>query len=166
MFEACFPLGPCVTSKLTFCPSLRVLNPLMLMAEKCANTSSPPSSGVMNPNPFASLNHFTVPVAILLDPCIFNRAGNPTTIATQDGEFSRPHCPANILRDMQGSDTRPIRYGPIPLDHKCPLFFLGQVRREVKKIAAYANRCPIGTGNAFSPLANFSSMRKIATLLP
>jgi len=28
------------------------------------NTSLPPPSGVMNPKPFASLNHFTVPVAI------------------------------------------------------------------------------------------------------
>src|SRR5436309_15835232 len=36
----------------------------MLIAEKCANRSSPPPSGVMNPKPFASLNHFTVPVAI------------------------------------------------------------------------------------------------------
>src|SRR6267378_5129601 len=37
----------------------------MLIAEKCANRSSPPPSGVMNPKPFASLNHFTVPVAIV-----------------------------------------------------------------------------------------------------
>src|SRR5512147_1138520 len=66
MFEACLPFGPCVTSNETFCPSFRVLNPLMLMAEKCANKSSLPSSGVMNPYPFASLNHFTVPVAIVL----------------------------------------------------------------------------------------------------
>src|SRR5437879_5956101 len=36
----------------------------MLIAEKCANRSSPPSSGVMKPKPFASLNHLTVPVAI------------------------------------------------------------------------------------------------------
>src|SRR5690606_23249375 len=34
------------------------------MAEKCANRSSPPSSGVMKPKPLESLNHFTVPVAI------------------------------------------------------------------------------------------------------
>src|SRR6185436_17822602 len=36
----------------------------MLIAEKWANRSSPPPSGVMNPKPFASLNHLTVPVAI------------------------------------------------------------------------------------------------------
>src|SRR6185295_6597498 len=64
MLEACFPLGPCTTSKLTFCPSFSVLNPDMLMAEKWAKRSSLPSSGVMNPYPFASLNHFTVPVAM------------------------------------------------------------------------------------------------------
>src|SRR5471030_1765996 len=36
----------------------------MLIAEKCANKSSPPSSGVMKPKPLESLNHLTVPVAI------------------------------------------------------------------------------------------------------
>ena len=35
------------------------------IAEKWAKTSSPPSSGVMNPKPLASLNHLTVPVAIM-----------------------------------------------------------------------------------------------------
>jgi len=34
---------------------------LALMAEKCTKMSSPPSSGAMNPNPLASLNHLTVP---------------------------------------------------------------------------------------------------------
>src|SRR5260221_14225934 len=68
MFDACLPFGPWVTSKLTFCPSFNDLNPGMLMAEKWANRSSPPPSGVMNPKPFASLNHFTVPVAIMLRP--------------------------------------------------------------------------------------------------
>ncbi len=68
MFDACLPLGPCASSKLTFWPSLRDLNPGMLMAEKCAKRSSPPPSGVMKPKPFASLNHLTVPVAIMLRP--------------------------------------------------------------------------------------------------
>lgn len=36
----------------------------MLIAEKCANKSSPPSSGVIKPKPLESLNHLTVPVAI------------------------------------------------------------------------------------------------------
>ena len=72
MLDACLPFGPWVTSKLTFWPSFRVLKPGMLIAEKCANRSSPPSSGVMNPNPFASLNHLTVPVAIVLRPYRMN----------------------------------------------------------------------------------------------
>src|SRR5262247_1223606 len=37
------------------------------MAEKWAKRSLPPSSGVMNPKPFASLNHFTLPVAMSLN---------------------------------------------------------------------------------------------------
>jgi len=32
------------------------------------DTSLPPASGVMNPKPFASLNHFTVPLGILHSP--------------------------------------------------------------------------------------------------
>src|SRR5436190_21028194 len=64
MFDACLPFGPCVTSNWTFWPSFRVLNPGMLMAEKCANRSSPPPSGVMKPKPLASLNHLTVPVGM------------------------------------------------------------------------------------------------------
>src|SRR5271156_5371452 len=64
MFDACFPLGPCVTSKLTFCPSFSDLNPGMLIAEKGADRSSPPPSGVMKPKPLASLNHLTVPVGM------------------------------------------------------------------------------------------------------
>src|SRR5688500_15825911 len=67
MLLACFlPLLPWVTSKETFWPSFRVLNPGMLIAEKCAKRSSPPPSGVMKPKPFESLNHFTVPVAIVV----------------------------------------------------------------------------------------------------
>src|SRR6187401_1875307 len=68
MLLACLPFGPVVTSNETFWPSFSVLNPGMLIAEKCANRSSPPPSGVMNPKPFASLNHLTVPVAIVLLP--------------------------------------------------------------------------------------------------
>ena len=74
MLEACFPFGPCVISKETFSPSFRVLKPLMLIAEKCANRSSLPSSGVMNPKPLESLNHLTVPVAIYFNPSSFKAA--------------------------------------------------------------------------------------------
>src|SRR5574343_1097094 len=64
MLEACLPLGPCTTSKETFWPSFRVLNPFMLIAEKCAKRSSLPSSGVIKPKPLESLNHLTVPSAM------------------------------------------------------------------------------------------------------
>src|ERR1700686_2482465 len=68
MLEACFPLGPVVTSNDTFWPSFNDLNPGMLIAEKCAKRSSPPPSGVMKPKPLASLNHLTVPVGMLSSP--------------------------------------------------------------------------------------------------
>ncbi len=48
MLDACLPLGPVTTSNETFCPSLRVLKPFIWIAEKWANKSSPPSSGVMS----------------------------------------------------------------------------------------------------------------------
>src|SRR5215831_6445639 len=83
MLLACLPLGPCVTSKLTFWPSFRVLKPFILIAEKWANRSSPPPSGVMKPKPFASLNHFTVPVAI---------AGNPLPQVLS----IRERCPVDV----------------------------------------------------------------------
>jgi hypothetical protein len=35
------------------------------MAEKCTNTSLPPSEGEIKPKPLDSLNHLTVPVVIL-----------------------------------------------------------------------------------------------------
>jgi hypothetical protein len=44
-------------------PSSSDLNPDPAICEKCTNTSSEPSAGVMNPYPFSLLNHFTVPVA-------------------------------------------------------------------------------------------------------
>ena len=62
MFDACVPLAPCTTSKFTFCPSLSVLQPFILMAEQWANKSSPPTAGVIKPNPGASLNPLPGPV--------------------------------------------------------------------------------------------------------
>ncbi len=76
IFEACWPLGPVVTSKETFWPSFKVLKPSILIAEKCANKSSPPSSGVIKPKPLASLNHLTIPVAI---ECYFLKDKNEKT---------------------------------------------------------------------------------------
>src|SRR3990172_6470560 len=62
---ACGPLGPSVISNSTRSPSLRERKPSILIALKCTNTSGPPSCA-MNPYPFASLNHFTVPCATSL----------------------------------------------------------------------------------------------------
>src|SRR3990172_906544 len=59
---ACGPLGPWVMSNSTRSPSWRDLKPSARMALKWTNTSGP-FSWLMNPNPFASLNHFTLPVA-------------------------------------------------------------------------------------------------------
>lgn len=42
-------LGSCSVSKETFWPSSRVLKPSLWIAEKCTNTSSPPSSLLMKP---------------------------------------------------------------------------------------------------------------------
>src|SRR5207244_6592913 len=77
---ACKPLGPRVTSNSTSSPSARLLKPCAAMALKWTNTSSPPS-WVMNPKPFASLNHFT-------RPCAMTRTflgANPVMLPSPDG---------------------------------------------------------------------------------
>src|SRR4030065_411748 len=84
--DAFFPLGPEVTSNSTFIPSVRERKPSPAISLKWTKISSP-SSGVTKPHPFASLNHFTVPVAIpLVLLCFF----------LQDGErfyhFPRQHA--------------------------------------------------------------------------
>src|SRR5215208_3725394 len=61
---ACGPLPDSPSSYSTFAPSASVRKPSPEIPEKCTNASFPPSSGVMNPKPFSSLNHFTTPVAI------------------------------------------------------------------------------------------------------
>ena len=62
-FVACNPFWPGSVSNSTFAPSSSDLKPDPAIFEKCTNTSSEPSAGVMNPYPFSLLNHFTVPVA-------------------------------------------------------------------------------------------------------
>src|SRR5437899_4214472 len=62
--DACRPFGPRVTSNSTASFSASDLKPSPWIAEKWTNTSSP-FSCEMNPKPFASLNHFTVPRATL-----------------------------------------------------------------------------------------------------
>src|SRR5215211_5394532 len=62
--EAWSPLGPSTTSNSTLSPSDSDRKPSAMMAVWCTNTSFPPSCA-MKPNPFASLNHLTVPFAIV-----------------------------------------------------------------------------------------------------
>src|SRR5215216_7406366 len=59
------PFGPCSASYETRAPSASVRKPSPAMPEKWTKRSLPGSSGVMNPKPLSSLNHFTVPVAML-----------------------------------------------------------------------------------------------------
>src|SRR3954452_22108638 len=63
-FVACGPLGDSPSSYSTLTPSASVRKPSPAIPEKWTNASLPPSSGVMNPKPFSSLNHFTTPVAM------------------------------------------------------------------------------------------------------
>src|SRR6186713_3137904 len=70
----------------------------MLIAEKWANRSSPPPSGVMNPNPLASLNHFTVPVGILL----VTSHGNERVL----GRRARSPCRAQGCRARRETELR------------------------------------------------------------
>src|SRR4051794_12805852 len=64
-FVALGPLGPLSASNETLAPSASVLKPLPAMLLWCTNRSLLWSSGVMKPKPFSSLNHLTVPVAIM-----------------------------------------------------------------------------------------------------
>src|SRR5579884_254451 len=66
-FCACKPLGPWATSNSTTSPSARLLKPSAWIAVKWTNTSGPDSCAI-KPKPFASLNHFTLPFAILCKP--------------------------------------------------------------------------------------------------
>src|SRR3954464_8190467 len=74
---ACGPLAVSPSSYSTFEPSVSVRKPSPAIPEKWTNASLPPSSGVMKPKPFSSLNHFTTPVAIqhLLTLYLYARGG-------------------------------------------------------------------------------------------
>src|SRR4051794_3355085 len=63
-FVACGPFADSPSSYSTFAPSVSVRKPSPAIPEKWTNASFPPSSGVMKPKPFSSLNHFTTPVAM------------------------------------------------------------------------------------------------------
>ena len=57
-------LGTLGDLELDFLTFFQGLKAAIWIAEKCANKSSLPSSGLMKPKPLESLNHLTVPVAI------------------------------------------------------------------------------------------------------
>jgi hypothetical protein len=61
---ACFPLPlrSSASSKVTLPPSFSARTPAASSAVARTNTSLPPPSGSINPNPFAVLKNFTVPV--------------------------------------------------------------------------------------------------------
>src|SRR3954469_18347752 len=76
------PWSPASASYETFEPSARVRKPLELMPVWCTKRSLPPSSGVMKPKPLSSLNHLTMPVAMMLNKpstgsCCAARGGLP-----------------------------------------------------------------------------------------
>src|SRR6266566_9125847 len=79
-FCACSPFGPWATSNSTLSPSARLRKPSAWIAVKWTNTSGPDSCAI-KPKPFASLNHFTLPLAILLRPQ--HNGARPRTGTTQ-----------------------------------------------------------------------------------
>src|SRR5436190_21328519 len=105
MLLACLPFGPVVTSKETFWPSFNVLKPGMLIAEKCAKRSSPPPSGVMNPNPLASLNHLTVPVAICVVPEKLIRGLSPDQVESSPNKNEHRYSRTFRTRNQTGCGT-------------------------------------------------------------
>src|SRR5829696_9013722 len=88
------PLEDSPSSYSTFAPSARVRKPSPEIPEKWTNASLPPSSGVMNPKPFSSLNHFTTPVA------------NPNTSSQESIRCARWCCralPSRMLLHRAGA---------------------------------------------------------------
>ena len=59
------------------------------MAVWWQKTSSPPPSWVMKPKPFASLNHFTVPVANCVSLCSLTAAESAAAVSIQGVEDAK-----------------------------------------------------------------------------
>src|SRR5436853_7913669 len=99
MLAARGPLGLCSTSYCTLSFSFSVLKPLAWMDEKCTKRSLLPSSGVMKPKPFASLNHLTVPVLIV---CFLGLVGmRQRNAGAAEGQGREPTMRTNCLRPDQ-----------------------------------------------------------------
>src|SRR3954463_3824155 len=109
-FVAWGPFCPSVASNSTFAPSERDLKPSPEMPVWWTNRSFDPSSGVMKPYPFSSLNPFTVPVANeftspALPPGNACPAGSYTRAS--DGHYSFPYSQiAPCARGGQQRDSR------------------------------------------------------------
>src|SRR4051812_2194131 len=100
MREAAGPFGPCVVSNSTAWPSFNDLKPSIWISLWCAKRSLPPSSGVMNPKPFASLNHFTLPLLISLPLFRMDRSEPDSGNGSQDqGKGIDCHCEAPARRE-------------------------------------------------------------------
>src|SRR3954465_14834758 len=74
----------------------------------CTNRSLPWSSGVMNPNPFSSLNHFTVPVAMgsSLGGRVLRNAGGAKATTTDAGTTSPDRLPGTMPISLPWSASR------------------------------------------------------------
>src|SRR5512144_3302204 len=83
------------------------------MDEKWTKTSVEPPSGVMNPNPFSPLNHFTVPCAIDVLPigsseaverrppgCCCARQSDPRSGAPRGGDRTFENNSGGACRDL------------------------------------------------------------------
>src|SRR5260221_7623559 len=116
IFPAAGPFGPCVGSYSTFWPSLSDLNPDIWISVWWAKRSLPPSSGAMNPKPFESLNHLTVPVAIAL-PSLSKSPGDPdperVTTIKEATDWSSD-CAVTSLPDVLRACGDIIPADPIP----------------------------------------------------
>src|SRR6056297_3602048 len=97
-FSAAGPLAPSTMSNSTSAPSASVRKPSAWIAEWWTKQSLLPSAGVMKPNPFWSLNHFTVPLVRIKRLLGLSMAG-VTMIRTS----RLPNCaelPARCVADL------------------------------------------------------------------
>src|ERR1700734_2148271 len=158
MFDACLPLGPIFASKVTFCPSARLLNPSERISEKCANRSSPPSSGVMKPKPFASLNHLTVPVAI-----IFPVLSLPDERRLPSASAPRIH----MMSRCSGHDNRSCRQFQGQIGAKSSLTLARSARRLGAAVPDLTSdhgesQSPLGIGRLVPPVQVLGVWRHVA----
>src|SRR6476659_293661 len=105
------------------------------------NRSLPPSSGVMNPYPFASLNHFTVPVAIKTPPLPFHERARKAHCLTELALFL-VHASRFFDRLLAGSPRSGGRLLRLPLQRALlldPAFALQLRHRRLSLAPQYAS---------------------------